>query len=196
MKLFKKMSLLNSIKFTFTASLFFLIACTGEPGKGTAESGNGKAPAITIHEAVFMGNLKSIEKHLAAGTDLNKKDAYGSSPLAIAATFGKTEAARALIKGGADLNVRGGDGSTPLHTAAFFCRTEIVGDLLAAGADASLRNHYGSTALESVSTPFEDVKAIYDQISKDLGPLGLKLDYDQLRNTRPVIVKMLSENQL
>ena len=196
MKLVKTISIQNLIKITTLAGLFFLLDCTGGQRDDTAESGNSKAPSVTIHEAAFMGNLKAIEQHIAAKTDLNVKDEYGSSPLGIAATFGKTEVARALIKGGADVNVRSSDGSTPLHTAAFFCRTEIVEALLAAGADTSLRNNYGSTARESVSAPFDDVKMIYDQISKELGPLGLKLDYMQLRNTRPVIVEMLSNNQL
>ena len=31
----------------------------------------------------------------------------------------------------------------------------------------------------------------HDQFSKDLGPLGLKLNYDQLEKTRPVIADML-----
>ena len=188
------MSLTSSVKTAFIACLFFITACTGEQGKGTAESGKIRAPSVTIHEAVFMGNLKAIEKHIAAGTNLNEQDEYGSSPLAIAATFGKTEAALALIKGGADVNMRGSDGSTPLHTSAFFCHTAIVEALLAADADVSIRNNYGTTALESVSTSFEEVKAIYDQISKELGPLGLKLDYKQLRRTRPVIAELLSGN--
>ena len=99
--------------------------------------------------------------------------------------------AKALIEGGADINYKGNDGSTPLHTAAFFCRVEIVEALLSKGADKSLRNNCGSTALESISGPFENVKAIYDQISKDLGPFGLKLDYKQLETTRPIIAEML-----
>jgi hypothetical protein len=37
------------------------------------------------------------------------------------------------------------------------------------------------------------VKPIYDQISRDLGALGLKLDYDRLEKTRPVVAKMLED---
>jgi hypothetical protein len=89
------------------------------------------------------------------------------------------------------MNITSNDGSTPLHTAAFFCRTEIVKALLAKGADKSLKNNYGSTALTSVSYPFSEAKGIYDQISKDLGPLGFKLDYKYLEMTRPKIAKLL-----
>ncbi len=153
-----------------------------------------QVPKVSIHEAVFMNNLEAIDGHIAAGSDLNKLDDYGSGPLNVAATFDRTEAALRLIKGGADLNAKSGDGSTPLHTAAFFGRTEIVEALLTAGVDTSLRNNYGSTALESVIAPFDQVKMIYDQLSRDLGPFGLKLDYDKLEASRPVIAEMITNN--
>ena len=63
--------------------------------------------------------------------------------------------------------------------------------LLENDADKELLNNYGSTALQSISAPFADVKFIYDQFSKDLGPLGFKLDYDYVEATRPKIAEML-----
>ncbi|MBT7093304.1 MAG: ankyrin repeat domain-containing protein, partial [Bacteroidetes bacterium] len=83
------------------------------------------------------------------------------------------------------------EGSTALHSAAFLCRIEIVEMLLAKGADKNIRNNNGTTALESVAGPFSKVKFIYDIFSKDLGPLGLKLDYNQIENTRPQIADLL-----
>jgi len=162
-----------------------------ENGKQTVSSSVPKPPSVDIHTAAFMGNIKAIEQHISAGSDLNVKDQYGSTPLIIATTFGKTEVAKALINGGADLSIAGNDGSTPLHTAAFFCRVEIVKALLAKGANKNIKNSYGSTPLASVSAPFDQVKGIYDQISKDLGPLGLKFDYKYLETTRPIIARML-----
>ena len=49
----------------------------------------------------------------------------------------------------------------------------------------------GNTALQSVSAPFDDVKGIYDSFAQALGPLGLTLDYDHIRTTRPEIAEML-----
>ncbi len=152
-----------------------------------------KVPSMDIHAATFMGNVNAASQHIAAGTDLNAKDQYGSTPLMIAATFGKTDIALALIKADAKLNITSNDGSTALHTAAFFGRKQIVQALLNKGADKNIQNKHGSTALQAVQSSFESVKPIYDQISKDLGPFGLKLDYKQLENIRPEIAKILQE---
>lgn len=188
-----KMQKFLSMLAIYATTLLSLSACSGEQEKQNNHSAlsGTQTPATDIHTATFMGDLSAVRQHIEAGTDLDKKDAYGSTPLMIASTFGRTEIAELLIKGGADLNITNNDGSTALHSAAFLCRTEIVRMLLEAGADKTIRNNFGSTALESVSGPFQDVRPVYDQFSKNLGPLGLKLDYDQLEETRPVIAGML-----
>ena len=148
-------------------------------------------PSVSIHMAALQGNIEAVRQHIKAGSDLNEKDMWGSTPLIISATFGKTEVARALIEAGADLNITNNDGATALHAAAFLCRTEIVKDLLDNGANKYLRNNFGNTALESVAAPFDDVKDIYDRFAQALAPLGLELDYEQIRATRPKIAEML-----
>lgn len=180
----------------YVSALMILFSCQGQEQKSNKQKEETqvsqiKPPSLDIHAATFMGNLEVIDQHIEAGSDLNKKDQYGSTPLTIAATFNKTEVALALINAGADLNMLSADGSTPLHTSAFFCRIEIVEALLEKGADKTIRNSYGSTPLESVSAPFSEVKSFYDQISRDLGPLGFKLDYKYLESTRPLIADML-----
>ena len=181
----------------FAVSLLALTACNSQEKKPDNNKENSVSqtsvnpPSVDIHTATFMGNLSAVRQHINAGSDLNVKDQYGSTPLIIATTFGKTEVAKSLIEAGADMNITSNEGATPLHTAAFFCRTEIVKALLSKGADKTLKNNYGSTPLETVAGPFNEVKGIYDQISKDLGPLGFKLDYKHLEMTRPKIAKML-----
>jgi ankyrin repeat protein len=141
---------------------------------------------------VVLGDLESIQQHIKSGTDLDQSEpAGGSSPLITAIVLGKTDIAKALINAGADLNHQNYQGSTPLISAAFFCRRDVVEILLDKGADKTLKNNYGHTALESISAPFENVKGIYDQVGKDLGPLGLKLDYGYIEKTRPRIAEML-----
>jgi len=151
-----------------------------------------KAPSIDIHTATFLGDLDAIHQHIAAGSDLDERESsMNSTPLISAAVFGKNEAARALIEAGADVNLQNNEGSTALHSAAFLCRTELVKMLLDNGVNKDLKNIYGSTALESVAGPFTEVKHIYAEFSKNLGPLGFKLDYEQVEATRPVIASML-----
>lgn len=164
---------------------------SGEDVQSTASQTSPAHPNVSIHEASFYGDINSIKQHIIAGSDLNEKDAYGSTPLIIAAIFDKADVAKALIEAGADLNIRNNDGSTPLHIAAFFCRIEIVKALLENGADRNLTNNAGSTALESVAAPFEYVISFYDNIGASLEPMGLKLDYEHIKKTRPRIVEML-----
>ncbi|MHC4437645.1 MAG: ankyrin repeat domain-containing protein [Planctomycetota bacterium] len=164
------------------ASLLIIAGC---------EKQENPTPHVSIHIAALQGNIDAICQHIDVGSDLNEKDAYGSTPLIIAATFGKTEVARALIDAGADMKITNSEGATPLHIAAFLCRTEIVKALLDKGADKNALNNAGRTALESVAGPFDDVKGIYDSIGKGLKPLGLKLDYKRIKKTRPKIAEML-----
>ena len=181
----------STMKTVTTAMLLVILLTVAGCGKQENSDKEKRPPRVSLHVAALQGNLDVIRRHIDAGSDLNKKDAYGSSPLIVAATFGKTEVARALIDAGADMKITNNEGSTPLHIAAFFCRTEIVKALLDKGADKTLPNKAGRTALESVSSPFDDVKGIYDGLGAALEPLGLKLDYERIKMTRPRIAEML-----
>lgn len=187
-----------SVSLILLAGLFYLTACNSLKTKTEADAPHKETvstpepPAMDIHAAAFMGNLKAVKQHIAAGSDINVKEPMGgATPLISAIVFGKTDVALALIDAGANLSLTNNDGSTALHVAAFFCRKSVVEALLAHGADKTLRNNAGATAYESVAAPFADVRFIYDEISKSLGPLGLKLDYAYVERTRPEIAELL-----
>jgi len=154
---------------------------------------NVKPPKVAIHLAALTGNVKAINQHIATGSDLNEIDEYGSTPLIVAITFGKTQGACTLIEAGVDLTISNNDGSSPLHIASFLCRTEIVKSLLTKGADLNAKNKYGGTPLDGVTGPFEEVKPVYDAIGKGLKGFGLQLDYKRIQKTRPVIAEMLTK---
>lgn len=150
------------------------------------------APQVDLHTAAVTGNIEAVRQHIKAGTDLNiKESTRGSTPLITAAMFGKTDVALALIEAGADVNYQNYEGSTALHTAAFACHTEIVEALLEKGADKTLKNKAGRIAVDIVERPFEEVKGIYDGLAAALAPLGLELDYERIKMTRPKIAEML-----
>lgn len=152
------------------------------------EPSRASTPLIT---AAYIGNSKAAQLLIDAGADLNYQNADGSTALHTAAVFNRIEVARDLIKAGANLNIQNNDGSTPLHAAAFLCRPEIVKMLLENGADKTLKNKMGKTALQNVEVPFEYVKGAYDAVLAGLRPLGLQLDYEYIKKTRPEIAAML-----
>ena len=163
---------------------------------GCGEAPPPKPPDISLFEAAVAGNLDAVKQHIAAGTDLNLKDpnpvGNKDTALGMAAAFGKTDVAIALIEGGADLDTRNKDGSTPLHAAAFLCYPEIVQALVDKGADKNARNNSGGTALEGVELPWAVAKGIYEFLDAILfKPLGAPLDYERIQETRPEIVEIL-----
>ncbi len=179
------------IKTAVTAVLLItLLTCPGY-GKQTNSNGKNKAPRISLHTAALQGNIKAVQQHIRTGSDLNRKDGYGSTPLIVAITFGQTEVAKVLIDAGADMTITNNEKSTPLHIAAFFCRTQIVKALLDNRVCKDAKNLSGRTAFDITSCPFDEVKGIYDYFGKTLGPLGLKLNYNRIKKTRPEIADML-----
>ncbi|MGE3312132.1 MAG: ankyrin repeat domain-containing protein [Limisphaerales bacterium] len=78
--------------------------------------GPGK-PATSLHQAVQKGDLKAVQQHIAARSDLNVKDKYGWAPLHFAAMKGQLPIVKALTAGGADVNRTGPGGKTPLDMA-------------------------------------------------------------------------------
>jgi hypothetical protein len=154
-----------------------------------------KPPAMSLIDASAIGDLDAVKKHIAAGTDLNQLDpdeqGDKDSCLGVAAAFGHKDVVLALIEAGADIDYRNKNGSTPLHIAAFFCYPEITKALIDKGADKNAVDNEGGTALDSVLLPWNQAKGIYDVMNSIFTPLGVPLDYDRIKSTRPEIVDIL-----
>jgi CubicO group peptidase (beta-lactamase class C family) len=170
------------------------LACsTAQAPRPTASADaptQGQGPSI--HMAALQGDTEAVRRAIAAGADLNQRDAYGSTPLLVAATFGRIEVARALIAAGADLRLKDRQGSTPLHVAAFLGHPELVRAMVDAGADRYATNDSGRTARDLALVPFEDLRATYETLGRALAPVGLKLDLAQIERTRPRIAALLA----
>ena len=98
------------------------------------EPPTAKAPNISIHQAVFDGNIGAVKQHLDAGTNVNVKACGVSTPLHYAASRRDKEIAKLLIAKDADVNAKMEDGDTPLDWAIEINRTETA---------ALLRKHGG-----------------------------------------------------
>ncbi|MCR9253895.1 MAG: ankyrin repeat domain-containing protein [bacterium] len=183
---------LNSIKLVGYVMILTIasiaVSCSNAQNKNEASTDI----KVDIHTAALTGNLEAIKQHIAAGTDLNSKEPMaGSTPMITASVFGKPEVVKALVEAGADINIQNNDGSSALHTAAFFGYQDIVEVLIKNGADQTLKNNFGATAKESVSTPYSDVRPVYDYFINTLGPMGLEISHDELQTVRPIIAEML-----
>ncbi|MDH3648915.1 MAG: serine hydrolase [Saprospiraceae bacterium] len=173
--------------------LLLLLGCSPQVMESQAQEKKPlqNSQSVSLHMAALQGNIEAVQQHIKERSDLNAKDAYGSTPLLVATTFGKTEVVKALIEAGSDLEIRDNYGSTPLHVAALLCRTEIVQALLNNGADKYIRSNSGATAFDIVAAPFDMDLDLYDQLQTGLSPMGLVLDYEQMRITRPQLEEIL-----
>lgn len=143
--------------------------------------GGNRAPdqasePFVILNAAIAGDIQSIQNHLAGVKNLNVPEQVGgNTPLMLAATFGKRDAASLLIQAGADLEIRNKSGGTALHQACFFAQPDIVELLLDAGADPTSVNTFGVTPLELAPEKMNsDWNAVYEHTYQ---MLCLELDF-------------------
>ena len=193
----KKLSLIKYIAF---ATIVLSAGCGGSNPVSNKEEKTlvlPKPPAMSLIDVSAAGDLESVKKHIAAGTDVNQLDpdeqGDKDSCLGVAAAFEHKNVVLALIEAGADIGYRNKNGSTPLHIAAFFCYPEITQTLVEKGADKNVLDNEGGTALDGVLLPWNQAKSIYEAMNSIFTPLGAPLDYDRIKSTRPEIVDILQK---
>ncbi|MDQ2091788.1 serine hydrolase [Marimonas arenosa] len=152
---------------------------------------DNEPPGMPLPLAVLTGDIAAVEQHIEAGTDLNQRDDFGSSPLIIAAVFDRPKVAAALLEADADAMLRDAQGSNPLHIAAFLGRTEVARSLLDAGVDRYARSASGAMAFDYAAAPLPEERAIFDVLRNQLAPIGFRLDDAEVAAARPVIARML-----
>jgi ankyrin repeat protein len=114
---------------------------------------------MDIWAAAAQGNLRTVKRHLAAGTDIDAAFvapgvlASGATPLHMAVLSDQREVARYLIRQGANLNAPAKDeyGGTPLHWAAVLGRVEMARQLIDAGANVNATDENGYTPLDATT---------------------------------------------
>jgi ankyrin repeat protein len=99
-------------------------------------------------EAVKAGDAARASQLLAAGADVNARDAYGATALINAAYSGNAEMVEALLAAGAEVDAKDELGWTALMKACFNADLDrgfpdIVKRLIAAGADPNVKITYG-----------------------------------------------------
>ena len=101
-----------------------------------------------LHAAAHRGDLAALDRLLAAGADVDARDAHGRTPLHVAAFARQREAVRHLAKAGANLGALENDRYDAVTIAAVADDEETLRVLLALGASAGLTtSRYDGTAL-------------------------------------------------
>jgi ankyrin repeat protein len=151
-------------------------------------------PTTSIWQAVMVGNSAAVEQHIAAGSDLDMHEELGgSTPLMLAAIYGRHDIASTLIDAGADLEARNKSGGTALHQACSFCRPEIVKLLLHSGADSNATNNEDRTPLSIVTQELDAELIAINKFFYDW--LHLDFDLDDIKASRIQIAKILNQHE-
>ena len=104
-----------------------------------------------LHAAAHKGELAEVERLIAAKSDLEARDAYGRTPLHVAAYAKRHEVIRALARAGANLGAFENDRYDAVTIVGILGDDETLRVLLAAGASAKLITsiHYGTALIAS-----------------------------------------------
>lgn len=120
---------------------------------GASVNARNSNAMMSLHIAVWKGNLEIVRLLLKADALVNERCKRGYSPL-VYATFDKRcknidnlKIVRALINAGASVNESDGDGNTPLHKIADKSNISIAREFIKHGAFVNCYNNYGETPL-------------------------------------------------
>lgn len=142
-----------------------------EPKVGCAATGG--ASKVPLLAAAYYGDIATLEKLLASGTDVNLKDNYERTALLVAANHAHTAVVKFLLAKGANANVINAGGHTPLMYAACLADLESVKALLDKGADVNAND---SAALVWIGTrPDRVMEEERDQILRLFFDKGVKV---------------------
>ncbi|MFI7440130.1 ankyrin repeat domain-containing protein [Nonomuraea indica] len=129
----------------------------------------GEEEGLPLCAAAAWDRLEVIRTLLAAGADVNGREAGGWTALLWAAANGHADAARLLVEAGAEVDTANDDGDTPLTLAARRGALGVVRVLLDSGADAGTYDGDGDTPLD-IAADWVGVhleSALLDQIGQE-----------------------------
>jgi len=133
-----------------------LAAYTGQPDLVAALQARHGTP--DFFDSLVVGDAAAVERHLAAGQDVEQRAPDGFTPLGLAAFFRHGELVRRLLDAGADVDARSDNPQrvAALHAALARRDAALVQTLLARGATVDLTQQQGITALHAAAAAGRD----------------------------------------
>jgi len=105
-----------------------------------------------LMKACHIGDGKAARQLIAAGAEVNARNADGNNALWLACVGSHLDMIDTLIEAGIDIDNRNDNGATPLMYAASSGKAAIVERLLGKGADTTLETLDGFSALDLAQT--------------------------------------------
>ena len=113
----------------------------------TSEPSRNPFSKLPLHAAATTGDLDVLRAGIAAGMDLDARDANGQTAVMAATVARQTEAVRVLLEAGADVDIRDERLDNPFLYAGAEGLLDILRLANEAGADPALTNRFGGIAL-------------------------------------------------
>lgn len=104
--------------------------------------------ASDLHYNAKTGDIAGIDKRLASGDPIEKRDNSGNTPLIVAVSSNNPKTVEYLCRRGANVNAQNNGGSTALITAAYYNLLDVTTVLLKYNPDKTLKDKFGNTALD------------------------------------------------
>ena len=126
------------------------LICNGAIYDGIGGSGTGCNTLTTsspIHLAAIGDHCDIIQLLLSTGTDVERRDQFGNTPLIISSSLGNFKSVDCLLEFGAKMEAVNSSGNTALIAAALNGNFEMAFHLIERGADCRLKNFSGISAM-------------------------------------------------
>ncbi len=126
-------------------SMFFFVLSTTCMA---ADSLNLFNSSPSIHKAIQKDDIETVKRLLAKKQDLRQQNAYGDTPLSVAAKTGNLEIAKLLVANKADIHATNNASETPIFVASFYGHFDMVKWLIDEGSNINNTNVSGLSPLQ------------------------------------------------
>jgi hypothetical protein len=110
-------------------------------------NGNFSDKPINIWLSAEKGDLPGVETFLSQKVDVNATNDEGLTPLQVAASFGKSDIVKYLVREGAKVDLVDEKGNSALLNAVYHDHPDTVKVLADLGANVNIQNKKGDTPL-------------------------------------------------